>query len=113
MDKSEILKRAEAYIAAEQDARFSNEVKDLIAKEDYKELEDRFYQTLEFGTGGLRGIMGGGTNRMNTREINLATQGLANYVIKAFPERAEELFKKTEEDAIERRNNYKRLAMQE
>ena len=88
MDKSEILKRAEAYIAAEQDARFSNEVKDLIAKEDYKELEDRFYQTLEFGTGGLRGIMGGGTNRMNTREINLATQGLANYVIKAFPERA-------------------------
>ena len=88
MDKSEILKRAAAYIAAEQDARFSNEVKDLIAKEDYKELEDRFYQTLEFGTGGLRGIMGGGTNRMNTREINLATQGLANYVIKAFPERA-------------------------
>lgn len=88
MDKSEILKRAKAYIAQEQDERFSKEVEDLIAKEDYKELEDRFYRTLEFGTGGLRGIMGGGTNRMNTLEINKATQGLANYVIKAFPDKA-------------------------
>ena len=90
MDKSEILERAKAYIAAEQDERFSKEVEELIAKEDYKELEDRFYQTLEFGTGGLRGIMGGGTNRMNTLEINLATQGLANYVLKAFPQEAKE-----------------------
>ncbi|MCR4734466.1 MAG: phospho-sugar mutase [Treponema sp.] len=90
MDKSEILNRAKAYIASEQDERFRKEVEDLIAKEDYKELEDRFYQTLEFGTGGLRGIMGGGTNRMNTLEINLATQGLANYVIKAFPKEAAE-----------------------
>lgn len=88
MDKSEILKRAKDYIAEEQDKRFSKEVEDLIAKEDYKELEDRFYRTLEFGTGGLRGIMGGGTNRMNTLEINKATQGLANYVIKAFPDKA-------------------------
>lgn len=88
MEKEEILKRAKAYIAAEKDARFSKEVEDLIAKEDWTELEDRFYQTLEFGTGGLRGIMGGGTNRMNTLEINQATQGLANYVIKAFPEKA-------------------------
>ena len=90
MDKAEILERAKAYIAAEQDKRFSQEIEDLIAKEDYKELEDRFYQTLEFGTGGLRGIMGGGTNRMNTLEINMATQGLANYVIKAFPKEAAE-----------------------
>ncbi|MCQ2582439.1 MAG: phospho-sugar mutase [Treponema sp.] len=88
MDKAEILKRAKEYIAAEKDQRFSKEVEDLIAKEDYTELEDRFYQTLEFGTGGLRGIMGGGTNRMNTLEINMATQGLANYVIKAFPKEA-------------------------
>ncbi len=88
MEKEEILKRAKAYIAAEKDERFSKEVEELIAKEDYKELEDRFYQTLEFGTGGLRGIMGGGTNRMNTLEINMATQGLANYVLKAFPEKA-------------------------
>ncbi|MCR4742162.1 MAG: phospho-sugar mutase [Treponema sp.] len=90
MDKSEILKRAKAYIEEEKDERFSKEIEDLIAKEDYTELEDRFYRTLEFGTGGLRGIMGGGTNRMNTLEINKATQGLANYVLKAFPKEAKE-----------------------
>ena len=90
MDKSEILKRAKEYISEEKDTRFSKEIEELIAKEDYKELEDRFYQTLEFGTGGLRGIMGGGTNRMNTLEINKATQGLANYVLKAFPEKAKD-----------------------
>ena len=88
MEKAEILKRAQDYIAAEKDERFRKEVEDLVAKEDFKELEDRFYQTLEFGTGGLRGIMGGGTNRMNTLEINQATQGLVNYVKKAFPEKA-------------------------
>ena len=88
MEKSEILQRAKDYIAAEQDERFRKEIEDLVAKEDYTELEDRFYQTLEFGTGGLRGIMGGGTNRMNTLEINMATQGLANYVLKAFPDKA-------------------------
>ena len=88
MEKEEILRRARDYIQAEKDERFSKEVEELIKKEDYKELEDRFYQTLEFGTGGLRGIMGGGTNRMNTLEINLATQGLANYVLKAFPDKA-------------------------
>lgn len=88
MDKAEILKRAKDYIAAEKDERFRKEVEELVAKEDYTELEDRFYRTLEFGTGGLRGVMGGGTNRMNTLEINLATQGLVNYVVKAFPEKA-------------------------
>lgn len=90
MDKAEILARARKYIEDEKDGRFRKEVEELVAKEDMKELEDRFYQTLEFGTGGLRGIMGGGTNRMNTLEINLATQGLANYVLKAFPEKAKE-----------------------
>lgn len=88
MDKNEILKRAKEYIAEEKDKRFSKEIEELIAKEDYKELEDRFYQTLEFGTGGLRGIMGGGTNRMNTLEINKATQGLANYLNKSYPDKA-------------------------
>ena len=88
MEKAEILKLAKEYIAEEKDERFSKEIVDLIEKEDYKELEDRFYQTLEFGTGGLRGIMGGGTNRMNTLVINKATQGLANYVLKAFPKEA-------------------------
>lgn len=94
MEKAEILERAKKYIAEEKDERFRKEVEGLVAKADDKdalaELEDRFYQTLEFGTGGLRGVMGGGTNRMNTLEINLATQGLANYVLKAFPEKAKD-----------------------
>jgi phosphoglucomutase len=88
MDAKTILARAEAYISEEKDAKFAQEVRDLIAKNDTKELEDRFYQDLEFGTGGLRGIIGGGTNRMNTFVINRATQGLANYFIKTFPDKA-------------------------
>ena len=66
MDSNEILKRAEKYIAEEKDERFRKEVEELVAKKDMKELEDRFYQSLEFGTGGLRGVMGGGTNRTKT-----------------------------------------------
>ncbi|MCR4608169.1 MAG: phospho-sugar mutase [Eubacterium sp.] len=50
---------------------------------DEKEIEDRFYRSLEFGTGGLRGIIGAGTNRMNIYTVRQATQGLANYIIKS------------------------------
>ena len=46
------------------------------------EIEDRFYKDLEFGTGGLRGVIGAGTNRMNLYTVRKATQGLANYIIK-------------------------------
>lgn len=88
MDEKEILARAQQYIAEEKDESFRKEVEELVAKKDMAELEDRFYQSLEFGTGGLRGVMGGGTNRMNTLNISKATQGLANYIIKAFPEEA-------------------------
>ena len=92
MEEKEILERAKKYIAEEKDESFRSEVEALVAKKDdpeaKKELEDRFYQSLEFGTGGLRGVMGGGTNRMNTLNISKATQGLANYLIKAFPEEA-------------------------
>ena len=90
MNKDEIIARAKAYIEAEKDAGFKKEVEDLIANADanLNELEDRFYRNLEFGTGGLRGVIGGGTNRMNTFVINNATQGLANYFIKTFPEKA-------------------------
>lgn len=56
--------------------------KELLAiKEDEKEIEDRFYQELEFGTAGLRGIIGAGTNRMNQYTVGKATQGLANYIV--------------------------------
>ncbi len=90
MDMNEIISRAKAYIAAEKDAGFRKEVEELIASPDKNaaELEDRFYRNLEFGTGGLRGVIGGGTNRMNTYVINNATQGLANYVKKALPDKA-------------------------
>ncbi len=88
MTEAEILERARQYIAEEKDETFRSEVEQLVAKKDMAELEDRFYQSLEFGTGGLRGIMGGGTNRMNTLNISKATQGLATYIIKAFPEEA-------------------------
>ena len=51
-------------------------------KDDPKEIEDRFYKDLAFGTGGLRGIIGAGTNRMNIYTVRKATQGLANYILK-------------------------------
>ncbi|MFZ5353367.1 MAG: phospho-sugar mutase [Bacillota bacterium] len=51
-------------------------------KDNHKEIEDRFYKDLEFGTGGLRGIIGAGTNRMNKYTVGRATQGLANYILK-------------------------------
>ena len=54
----------------------------LSIKDDEKEINERFYKDLEFGTGGLRGIIGAGTNRMNIYTVRKATQGLANYIIK-------------------------------
>ncbi len=57
--------------------------KELLAiRNDEKEIEDRFYKDLEFGTGGLRGVIGAGTNRMNVYTVRKATQGLANYITK-------------------------------
>jgi phosphoglucomutase len=88
MEKNEIAVRAKDYIAREKDAHFRSEAEKLLAAEDWKELEDRFYRNLEFGTGGLRGVIGGGYNRMNTLVVKSATQGLAAYLIKAFPEKA-------------------------
>jgi phosphoglucomutase len=54
----------------------------LAIKDNEKEIEDRFYRDLEFGTGGMRGVIGAGTNRMNRYTVRKATQGLANYVKK-------------------------------
>lgn len=54
----------------------------LVIRNDEKEVEDRFYKDLEFGTGGLRGVIGAGTNRMNIYTVRKATQGLANYILK-------------------------------
>ena len=94
MEKNQIIERAKDYIARENDAGFRAEVEKLVAgagddsPEVWKELEDRFYRDLEFGTGGLRGVIGGGYNRMNTLVVKSATQGMASYLIKTFPEKA-------------------------
>ncbi len=85
MNHEEILARAKEYISFETDQFFSDEVKALLEKGDWKELEDRFYRDLEFGTGGLRGVIGGGFNRMNTLVVTRATQGLCDYLKEQFP----------------------------
>lgn len=66
------------------DAVFDEETRKelMMIKDDEKDIEDRFYKDLEFGTGGLRGVIGAGTNRMNKYTVGRATQGLANYIIK-------------------------------
>lgn len=66
------------------DAYFDEATKDELRNiaESEKEIEDRFYKELEFGTGGLRGVIGAGTNRMNIYTVRKATQGLANYIVK-------------------------------
>ena len=62
---------------------FDNKTKnELLALTDEKEIEDRFYKQLAFGTGGLRGIIGAGTNRMNIYTVGKASQGLANFIKK-------------------------------
>ena len=63
------------------------EVRRMLGSDDKTELVDSFYRSLEFGTGGLRGIMGAGTNRMNIYTVGAATQGLANYLRKSFADR--------------------------
>lgn len=75
----------EAYKSWLKDDYFDEEIKRELKEieADEKEIEDRFYRELEFGTGGLRGVIGAGTNRMNIYTVRKATQGLANYIIKA------------------------------
>lgn len=75
-----ILEKAKAWTSKEFDEDTRNEIQALIDAGDDVELTDRFYKQLEFGTGGLRGIMGAGTNRMNVYTIRSATQGFANYI---------------------------------
>jgi phosphoglucomutase len=66
------------------DAETQNEVRKMLENEDKTDLIESFYRSLEFGTGGLRGIMGVGTNRMNIYTVGAATQGLSNYLNKNF-----------------------------
>ena len=77
----QIRKKAESWLGEEFNDVTRIEVRDML-ENDEKKLIDAFYQDLEFGTGGLRGIMGAGINRMNIYTLGMATQGLANYIIK-------------------------------
>ena len=77
----EIKKKAQVWLGNGFNEETRREVSEMLEK-DEKKLIDAFYQDLEFGTGGLRGIMGSGTNRMNIYTLGMATQGLSNYIIK-------------------------------
>ena len=80
MERSELQAKAETYIQAEKHPVFRKEVEKLLAEKNFDELSERFYKDLEFGTGGLRGIIAGGYNRLNSYTIQKATQGLADYI---------------------------------
>ncbi len=82
----EIQSKVAAYLTAGYDEASKNEIRTLVAANDTDAVTDAFYRTLEFGTGGLRGIMGAGLNRMNRYTLGAATQGLCNYLHKSFPE---------------------------
>lgn len=81
--------KAKQWLTPAFDQETQNEVKAKIEAEDKTDLIDSFYKDLEFGTGGLRGIMGAGSNRMNIYTVGMATQGFANYLKKNFQDRAD------------------------
>lgn len=89
MENTEIIRqsraKAETWLNDSYDKTTKEAVRKMLDSEDQTELIDSFYKDLEFGTGGLRGIMGPGSNRMNRYTVGAATQGFANYINKMFP----------------------------
>lgn len=88
MENEELLKqvtgKAEKWLTPDYDAQTQSEVRKMLGNPDKTDLIESFYKDLEFGTGGLRGIMGAGSNRMNIYTVGAATQGLSNYLNKNF-----------------------------
>ena len=88
MENEELIKqvteKAEKWLTPAYDAETQAEIKKMLANPDKTDLIEAFYKDLEFGTGGLRGIMGVGSNRMNIYTVGAATQGLSNYLNKNF-----------------------------
>ncbi len=80
----QVTEKANTWLQDGYDTETQNEVRRMLDAEDKTELIESFYKDLEFGTGGLRGIMGAGSNRMNIYTVGAATQGLANYLKEAF-----------------------------
>ena len=83
---NEVTEKARMWLGDIYDEETRAEIKRMLDAEDKTELIESFYKDLEFGTGGLRGIMGAGINRMNKYTVGAATQGLANYLKEAFAE---------------------------
>ncbi|NOQ91488.1 MAG: phospho-sugar mutase [Flavobacteriaceae bacterium] len=84
MNTTDIINKSKLWLSNTFDKDTQKEIQQLI-NQNSKDLTDRFYKDLEFGTGGMRGIMGAGTNRINKYTLGKNTQGLSNYLIKAFP----------------------------
>ena len=80
-----VLQKVNTWLHGNYDADVKQQIQKLLDDKAYTELTDSFYRDLEFGTGGLRGIMGPGSNRINKYTIGAATQGLANYLKKTYP----------------------------
>ena len=80
----QVTQKAEGWLAGNYDEETKKEVEKMLENEDKSQLIDAFYKELEFGTGGLRGIMGAGSNRINKYTIGSATQGLSNYLLQEF-----------------------------
>jgi phosphoglucomutase len=82
---TEVMAKAQVWLDGNYNEETKNEIRRMMEAEDKTELIESFYRDLEFGTGGLRGIMGAGTNRMNIYTVGAATQGLSNYLKSQFP----------------------------
>ena len=85
----EVTAKAQTWLGDGYDEATKAEVRRMLDNDDKTELIESFYKDLEFGTGGLRGIMGAGTNRMNIYTVGAATQGLSNYLKKEFADLSE------------------------
>ncbi|GAB3204179.1 phosphoglucomutase [Pontibacter aydingkolensis] len=85
MIEPSIQQKIDSWLAGNYDEATKTEITGLLERDEHEALSDAFYKDLEFGTGGLRGIMGAGSNRMNRYTLGMATQGLCNYLKQNFP----------------------------
>lgn len=83
---NEVIAKAQLWLDGNYNEETKADIRRMLEADDKTELIESFYRDLEFGTGGLRGIMGAGTNRMNIYTVGAATQGLSNYLIAQFPD---------------------------
>ncbi|MBF9252627.1 phospho-sugar mutase [Pontibacter sp. 172403-2] len=86
MIETSIRQKIDAWLAGNYDEATKKEISGMLERNEHEALSDAFYRNLEFGTGGLRGIMGAGSNRMNRYTLGMATQGLCNYLKLNFPD---------------------------